>query len=725
MSIDVLLLSDDHETQLLAKELLERDNPDFQFTLSASSQEALEILAEKDIDVVVSGVDLGPKADSGLDFLGEARARGIETPIIILTGCGREETVVKALNLGADHYIRKDPVKIKGVYTEVAHHIRKLAAKRQLEADLDASEERFRTVFEQGAIGMTVVDKNDNMLQANRALADMLEYELDELLEFNVIDFSHPDDWEKDKKLAEKAIENNKNSYQMKKRFIKKDGSIFWGRLTVSLVYDEHGEFKYDIGFVEDIDERKRAEQALRESEALFRGIFNSSPIAIEIFDASGKLIRANQATLDLFGLDSLDRLLDFNIFEDKNTPDRVKEALKQGDSVRYSVSFDFDTTEEPNLSKTSKTGTIHLEAIAAPLKKHSRDEIKGYLTQIIDITDLVKFERALERSRARYQRLYNNALVGLFRSELGSGRILECNERAARMIGYTNREEILTNQLTTNAFYTNPEDRESVIELLETKERTVMDIPVTRKDGSQFWGRFFFRAYHDEGFVEAVMIDITEEKDATERIQRQREELSRFAHHMSHDIKNYLHKIAANVELWEQYGNGEYSTKIKELVAELNKLTVHSVELADSGVIIKDPEPVDLSSVITAVAGSQLPPSVAFTSKNLPVVSGDATKLTQVFQNIMDNALKHGNAKHIEVVGYENGSTITIEISNDGEPFPEDLKDEVFRDANWLGTKKHGFGLRIVKRIIHAHGWSIDLTSTDPTTFEIKIPVP
>jgi PAS domain S-box-containing protein len=143
---------------------------------------------------------------------------------------------------------------------------------KQQEMLLD-SEERFRTTFENAGVGMALVDMQGHAFKSNLALQQMLGYSEEELSRISVGEFTHPDDLELDEKLFSELAAGKRNKYEIEKRYLKKGGGVVWGLLTASLVKREHGRPVYGVGMVEDITERKRAEEALRQSEERFRQI--------------------------------------------------------------------------------------------------------------------------------------------------------------------------------------------------------------------------------------------------------------------------------------------------------------------------------------------------------------------------------------------------------------------------------------------------------------------
>ena len=143
---------------------------------------------------------------------------------------------------------------------------------------------------------------------------------------------------------------------------------------------------------------RKRADEAIRESETRFHTIYDQSPIAIEIFDAAGTLVHVNPAGLQLFGVADIVGIKKFSLFADPNISNEVKERLRQGERVQYQGPFDFEKIKALDLYQTSRRGIIWLDVRITPLGNRA-DSNTGYLMQVQDITGRKAAEEALRET--------------------------------------------------------------------------------------------------------------------------------------------------------------------------------------------------------------------------------------------------------------------------------------------------------------------------------------
>lgn len=128
---------------------------------------------------------------------------------------------------------------------------------------LRESEERFRATFEQAAVGIAHVAPDGHWTRVNQRLCDILGYTMEELLQHTFQDITHPGDLEAERGFERQMLAREISHYAMEKRYIRKDGSIVWTDLTVSLVWDATDTPKYFIWVIEDISQRKAIQEEL------------------------------------------------------------------------------------------------------------------------------------------------------------------------------------------------------------------------------------------------------------------------------------------------------------------------------------------------------------------------------------------------------------------------------------------------------------------------------
>lgn len=235
---------------------------------------------------------------------------------------------------------------------------------------------------------------------------------------------------------------------------------------------------------------------------------------------------------------------------------------------------------------------------------------------------------------------------------------------------------------------------------------------------------RFSLRLLPERGYIEGVMSDITQQKQAVEMLEKQRAELSDFVHSMSHDLKNIFHNMKGFVELAEAEKSFAHLARLNEFIRNARDLLDHSVMVADAGLIVEENlTETNLDRLVSSVASSTIPENIKYSQDVLPTVKGDEMKITQVFRNLFDNAVRHSQPNRIQVGLTKQEGLCCIAYSNDGTEIPDNYRSKLF--AKGFTTSKSGkcFGLTITKRIVEAHGWSICLEDDKETTFELFIP--
>ncbi|MEH2280607.1 MAG: PAS domain S-box protein [Nostoc sp.] len=161
-----------------------------------------------------------------------------------------------------------------------------ITERQRIEEALRESEQRFRAAFHQAAVGIAHVAIDGSWLLVNQKLCDILGYTLEELELLTFQDITHPEDLNINLKYVDQILADNIQTYSMEKRYFRKDHSIVWVNLTVSLMREPSGEAKYFISVVEDISERQAAQRerqqweeqikaSLLEKEVLLKEIYH------------------------------------------------------------------------------------------------------------------------------------------------------------------------------------------------------------------------------------------------------------------------------------------------------------------------------------------------------------------------------------------------------------------------------------------------------------------
>ena len=265
-----------------------------------------------------------------------------------------------------------------------------LSGRKLAEQALRESEERFRKVFEAGPLGMALASPDFRFIKVNDELCKMTGYTEEELISLTFADITHPDHIEKDRDAVARLFKGEIPVYRTEKRYIKKGKKEIWGNLTCTIVRDVEGKPLYSLATIEDITERKRAEQALRESEERFRRFSDSAFEGIAIHNGD-KIIDANQALAKMYGYEQ-DELIGMDASK--------LIAPKSLEQVRINIVNEYERPYEAvGIRKDGSTFIMEINARTF----HDR----GRRLRVVacrDITERKRAEEALKKSESLYR---------------------------------------------------------------------------------------------------------------------------------------------------------------------------------------------------------------------------------------------------------------------------------------------------------------------------------
>ena len=431
--IRVLHVDDDQAFVKVAKQCLEMQGP-FQVDMASSVEEAWEKMKKEAYDVVVSDYQMPGK--DGLQFLEELRRKGNSIPFIVFTGKGREEVVIKALNMGADHYENKngDP---ETVYSELSHDIIGAVRTRRAEQELRIQREELQVILDSMPAKIWYKDRNNRLVRVNKAFAEYMGVSKENLEGKPLCDLFPPDIaqkcWEEDKEV----ITTGQPKTDILDRHESAQG-VRWFSTGKVPCREKDGKIIGTINFSVDITERKKAEEELRRSEARFRALVEPNIIGILSADMN-HIIDANDAFLKIVGY-TRDDLAQGKLLWREMTPAEyhasdergLEEMLAKGSCTPFEKEyFRKDGSRVPIL-----IGAALLQS--SPLQ---------WICFVMDITERKKAEEALRESEIKFRRIFENAGDGLISLDF-SGRILDANGEALRIFGGS-REEVLGKRFT------------------------------------------------------------------------------------------------------------------------------------------------------------------------------------------------------------------------------------------------------------------------------------
>ena len=267
---------------------------------------------------------------------------------------------------------------------------RDITDRKLAEAALRESELRYRETFANAAVGIAHVALDGRWLEVNHAVCRITGYRQEELMMKPFADITHPDDLEPEWANARRLLTGEAATYSMEKRYLRKEGGISWVNLTVSLQRHQDGSPQAFICIIEDINDRRKAEAAFRESEARFQILADSAPVLIWMSGSIGAQF-VNRAYLEFIGVPRQIDVKNFDWAQYVHPDDR--EAYVG----TYLKTFERRAMFESQFRLRRHDGEYRwMRSIATP-RLSLNGELLGYVGATFDITDSKAAESQLE----------------------------------------------------------------------------------------------------------------------------------------------------------------------------------------------------------------------------------------------------------------------------------------------------------------------------------------
>ncbi|MGB3681618.1 MAG: PAS domain S-box protein [Rubrobacteraceae bacterium] len=272
--------------------------------------------------------------------------------------------------------------------------IRDITGRKKEAEELREAEERFRAIFEEAAVGISIATPERVLTDTNQAYQEMVGYTGEELHGKLIDELTHPDDITRDDELNEGLLRGEMSRYQREKRYVREDGEEIWVLPTVTTVRGEDGEPLFLIGMVEDITERKRAAEELAESEARFRALFDQTAIGVCVADLDRRLTDTNAAYQKITGY-SAEELVGMSTLALTHPEDRAGDTGKR----RAFASDDSDNYRREK-RYVRKDGEVVWANAASSLVRDEQGEPRFIMGVVEDVTERKQAEIALEKAK-------------------------------------------------------------------------------------------------------------------------------------------------------------------------------------------------------------------------------------------------------------------------------------------------------------------------------------
>jgi PAS domain S-box-containing protein len=425
------------------------------------------------------------------------------------------------------------------------------ALARRAADELQQSEERFRAIFENSAIGIALAGLDGLPQMVNPAIVRMTGYSESELMQMPGLDLSYSEDRESSAISIKELLEGKHETYRSESRFVRKNGQVYWVRQTISAVCDSNGQPLYLIIMVEDIDEQKRNIASLRESEARFRSMFEHSAIGIGLMNLDRRLMDVNSALCRIYGR-TRGEMIGLNAAEvtypeDNSESTNLFTEIVMGQRDSYEM-------DRRYLRKNGEVFWAHvtMSSVRGP------DGKPLYLVgMVMDIDQQKHAAEELRKSQARFQAIFDNVAVGVAVMTL-ERRPVAFNATAEKIIGYIAAEMQNVDPRELAVMEDRNLDNEWFKDLVAGKrESYVMERRYRRKNGNIFWARINYSLVRDldgkPDYLIGLIEDIDEQKRAAERLAAQEADylltLQHKVNERTHELEEANQRLQAEIQ--------------------------------------------------------------------------------------------------------------------------------------------------------------------------------
>ena len=518
----------------------------------------------------------------------------------------------------------------------------------------------------------------------------------------------------------------------------------FWETSLAPVVVD--GETVRVVGIARNVTEQVERERELEATNQRLESLIEATPLTVMEIDTDGNVIRWNDEAENMFGWSREEVLGEFNPM----VPDEQQEEF----ATHKQRALSGERIRAKEIRRETKDGDeLDLLLSVAPMTG-----LDGEVTSILAVLEDITEQKELE---ARLRSLQETAqqLSGAESSdEIGAIAV----DAAAEILG-----------LDVTGIWEYDDREDALVPITETSAARELfgDSPRFAPGDSLAWDAFEsgeFRVYDDvqaEGqphnpnteirseilvplgeyglmSTGSVSTQVFSETDVDlfrilgatveaalarasreEELHRQNERLDQFASVVAHDLRNPLSVAMGFLEIAEETGNAEHFEKVESAHDRIERLIEDLLTLARGETTIENAEDIDLESSTTEAWGYVDTGEATLTVANgVPTVTGDAGRLTQLFENLFRNAVEHGGADVTVTVGGLDGDH-GFYVEDTGSGIPQGRRDEVFKHGVTSSEGGTGFGLSIVADIAKAHGWTVSVTDgTDSgARFEFK----
>lgn len=751
-----VLIVEDHaaDREQLDELLAQSSHPIYEVRCADRLASALELLRDHPFDLILLDSELPDS--QGMDSIGRLQAQAPDVPIIVLGGPNDESMAMRAVQTGVQDYLIKGQVDGRILMRSIRYALER----KKVERRCQAAERRYRTIFENSAVAIMVVDKEGRLVSWNQFTEHLLGMGKDDLLARDVRSLYPSSEWQR---LCAMNLRRRGMQHHMETKMIRGDGEIIDVDISLSVVQDSDEGISGSVGVVRDITERRHMEEALRKSERRFRQVVENAREWIWEVDADGLYTYASPVVEKILGY-KVEEILGKKHLYDFFHPDEV-ESLR---SESIEIFERKDVFSEFQARCVRKDGVV-VWLLRSGVPILDRDgRLLGYRGADADITERMRTHEILDRKQKNLEAIFDAAPLGilLVDEEL---RVVRANDTIRHMSGkgYPNLigHDICQALACTRsvgfgecAGGTGSCEDCSLRDLIST---TLLSWQAIR--GSEIrpsfggndepvrpWLSASIEPVNlDEGrHLLVALNDITDRKRAEEELKATMEMKAQFIATVSHELRTPLTAIREAVIIVLDGLAGKI-TKDQKHFLDLAKRNIDRLarlindvldfQKLNAGKMEFNMREGDIATVVEEACTTMRPHAqkngvdlIVELEANLPSTVFDSDRIIQAVTNLISNAIKFTpEGGRVRVSTHRRNENLVVKVSDTGLGIPkEDLPhvfDRFYRVRRpGKEIKGTGLGLPIVSRIVASHSGRIEVESEmdKGSTFTVILPV-
>lgn len=452
-----------------------------------------------------------------------------------------------------------------------------------------------------------------------------------------------------------------------------------------------------------DITERFERKRALAESEDRYRTLLAMAPNPIVIYSASEEIIYANDEAVELFGAETEEEVLgltphDFGPFDSR---DELDERLHRLVEEKQEV----PPNELTILDRDGREKTVLVAS--SPITYEGESAIQTVAT---DITEQKEREREVDETARQLQGVLDNVEAAIWIRDLDH-RVKVVNQNYRDLFGIDESVNLVGRRPSE----VHPEDvaaqfRENDRRVIDQEEPIEFEEVVDTVEGKRTYLTRMV-PLSDDGQLYAtcgVATDITELKRNQEELERINDQLEGVASIVSHDLQTPLAVASGQLELAREEHDNENLEAIKRSHDRMEALIEDILTLARKGQRVGELESVSLTELVEASWGIVETADATLAIETETSVRADTSRLQQLLENLIRNAVEHGGSGVKVTVGDLDDGFF---VEDTGPGIPPEKREDVFEEGFTMSAEGTGFGLTIVKEIADGHGWDVIVT--------------